>query len=302
MKSDWQYVNNNGTKEKMAPKTLVENVMVGENGPSLKDVMPSNPNLLINGDFQVWQRGTSFTTPVEAYTADRWKAWCQAVSKLSGNGIRVSFSNAWQYIQQTLNDYYIEAGEKLTISARIKSSIARPINVYLYSGATYIGHLAMDATTSYAVSSATITIPSDISSITILCQNTTTLSSDVDIKHIKLERGSIATPYYPRTFAEEYAMCKRYYEKIGPIMELGTANVGFDRVFAFTAEKRIVPTARTISPNGAIDKIGYWNGSGWTDITPSLVAVSEKYGMRVAASLSIYTNYSFFIVSDAEIY
>ena len=35
-------------------------------------------NKLINGDFQIWQRGTSFTDPTTnttAYCADRWQAW-----------------------------------------------------------------------------------------------------------------------------------------------------------------------------------------------------------------------------------
>ena len=31
----------------------------------------SNPNLLINGDFQVWQKGESFNAA--GYTADRWR-------------------------------------------------------------------------------------------------------------------------------------------------------------------------------------------------------------------------------------
>ncbi|MBC2478626.1 hypothetical protein HGI39_28980, partial [Clostridium beijerinckii] len=33
----------------------------------------SNPNLLINGDFQVWQRGTSFNSSGVYYSTDRWR-------------------------------------------------------------------------------------------------------------------------------------------------------------------------------------------------------------------------------------
>jgi len=36
------------------------------------DTVAPKPNLLINGGFEVWQRGTSFTTPSAWYSADRW--------------------------------------------------------------------------------------------------------------------------------------------------------------------------------------------------------------------------------------
>jgi hypothetical protein len=42
-------------------------------GTTAEQVGAINPNLLINGDFQVWQRGTSFSSQdFMQYTADRW--------------------------------------------------------------------------------------------------------------------------------------------------------------------------------------------------------------------------------------
>lgn len=39
MKSGWEYVSENGQREKLAPKTLIDNVLESENGPALMDVI-----------------------------------------------------------------------------------------------------------------------------------------------------------------------------------------------------------------------------------------------------------------------
>ena len=46
MKSGWEYVDENGVREKLAPKTLAENVLITENGPALLDAMKYEKSVL----------------------------------------------------------------------------------------------------------------------------------------------------------------------------------------------------------------------------------------------------------------
>lgn len=58
----------------MIPSSVSASVATSDTAYMLRGSSPSNRNLLINGGFDVWQRGTSFTsiTNVPQYSADRW--------------------------------------------------------------------------------------------------------------------------------------------------------------------------------------------------------------------------------------
>lgn len=84
----------------------------------------SNPNLLINGDFQVWQRGTEFSEPYNQYCADRWIVQTSALVNVSKTekGVKVNASQdsaAFYNLIQILDldgDYSFLRGKTLTIS------------------------------------------------------------------------------------------------------------------------------------------------------------------------------------------
>lgn len=82
-----------------------------------------HPNLLVNGDFQIWQRGTSFEQYVSQYTADMWQATC-GVEKVD-NGAKLIFDGTMilgQYkrtIQQFIPNSKLYSGKKASIGISI---------------------------------------------------------------------------------------------------------------------------------------------------------------------------------------
>ncbi len=123
----------------------------------------SNPNLLINGDFKVNQRGESTYSTTNKYTVDRWKLVSGSVI-VETNGI-------------TLNGTIIQKLEHSPTGDVVCSVDAT-------GGSPSI---------SYSNGAVTIT--------------TTTATL---IKWAKLEVGTTATTFSPRTYAEELALCQRY--------------------------------------------------------------------------------------------
>lgn len=79
-------------------------------------------------------------------------------------------------------------------------------------------------------------------------------NSDSTIAHtvnwMKLEKGSVATPFIPPDPASELLKCQRYYEEGMRYIGCGPAQnkYGMIQGFAFKSDKRIVPTVKLINP------------------------------------------------------
>lgn len=147
----------------------------------------SNPNLLINGDFQVWQRGTSFTWNSGAkYCADRFIFVVNTETTVSktdeGMSIKVP-SGAW-YCRQIL-EKPLKAGA-YTVSVSVDGKVH---SYQLTSTGSTKLITVMDANSAYCKGAGATHI----------------------INWIKLELGEHATPFVPRSYGEELALCQRYY-------------------------------------------------------------------------------------------
>lgn len=148
------------------------------------DVKAECNNLLINSDFKVWQRGRSFTNPVNAYTADRWL--CNGTGTVS----YVDTDSSWMNI-----------GMKITGTIQVK---------YILEDSEFQALRYKSVRLSICKKGSITVMNKTISSATVV----DTSFSNTTVNWIKLELGSNGTQFTPRPYAVELAACQRYYKPI----------------------------------------------------------------------------------------
>jgi hypothetical protein len=187
-------------------------------------------NYIINGGFDVWQRGTSFSSASNTYVADRWKMTNTSiettVTKVDNgnfNSLRLSLNggtNGYESIR-----HYVEgdklAGKTVTISFKIKWHTYNP-NSYLYRysslGGTSIQTGGIGSGTGeWENISITYTFNSSLAGASYIGigllgrGSNTTGDFDFEIANVQLEEGSVATPFEQRPYGLELSLCQRYY-------------------------------------------------------------------------------------------
>lgn len=243
--------------------------------------------VLINGSFDVWQRGTSINASGGLqYLADRWCAYntiipsqTMTISKQDGSGVPGSVDclrfqrNSGQtgvntiYLAQSLEtrDSKKFLGKKLTLSfwARIGTgTVQTSLQATIRSGTGTDQNLLQSFTGETVEASVTATANTVWQKFTVTMSGVLTGKSQVavmfsytplgtagasdyfEIAQIQLCAGDVALPHQPRSFAEELALCQRYYEKSYNYAKIPGAS---DSDGA-GAEVRVVPNS-TI-PNG----------------------------------------------------
>jgi len=172
-------------------------------------------NLIINGDFQVWQRGTSFSS---GFTADRWYTAAGTVTK-DGLAIKHVATNTDPYLLYKVEDLGNKFdGQDAIASFYLKTS----------SGINKLQYLTV-CNVNYT-HDVIYELPSEISGYTrwacpvkITDAHTDYIRIVVELeavsgnisylRQVQLELGKVATPFEHRSYGEELALCQRYYEK-----------------------------------------------------------------------------------------
>jgi len=216
----------------------------------VKNLKSGRKNLIINGGFDVWQRGTSFSFNNETkYTSDRWLVSHGGTGTMSQQSftpgqtdvpgeptyyMRLNNSGATSkpdFIQR-VEDVRTTASKTLTLSFWAKASTALTNEFYVHQrfgsgGSAEVGTVlgSVSIGTSWAKHSITFTMPS-ISGKTIGAGSYAQLfcvrvlsgfvsGVTLDITGVQLELGSVATDFEHRSYGEELALCQRYYHRVG---------------------------------------------------------------------------------------
>ena len=269
----------------------------------------SNPNLLINGDFRVNQRGkTSYTHTGEqygyTYFVDRWFAWGENpfTFDVSTKTLTPNTSNTGNsLLSQWIEDVSGILGKTITYSVSTNDTV-------------YSKTLNIPTTLSNNVSLGEL--PTSFGKLRVWSNNNRLRFDIIDssnqsivLNYAKVEIGSVATAFSPRPYAEELAMCQRYYQEC-------RINVA---VLANTITKLYpnIPLIQTLRTNPTVTITTMpslrGNGSGAGVFTISSITFNNlkdnsiQLLCTVDGSTPVQSNYVYQLVNgsftfDAEIY
>ena len=210
-------------------------------------------NKIINGDFGIWQRGTSFSgTNQLVYTADRWQlndfggqvsnvvrsTFTPGTAPVAGyegqffaTWSRAGAGTASSYFTQKIEDVRTFAGNTVTFSFWAKAAATESVDFYIdqnfgSGGSATVGSASTSftLTTSWVRYTATLSLAS-ISGKTVGTSSflaptfqvqTSQGAYTIDIWGVQLEAGSVATAFQTATgtLQGELAACYRYYYRV----------------------------------------------------------------------------------------
>lgn len=178
----------------------------------------SNPNLLINPDFRINQRGEGIYTGSK-YTVDRWYSNYCDVSVNDGyititkNAITGN-QQFGQYIPPEL--FRCLCGKIVTFSVDCDIKVAGSVVLQYCADGVY-GQETRFTDMGRKIRTVTMKLPDTITSslfIQISLNAPATELTSVDLYSAKLELGGMATPFVPPDPATELAKCQRYFYRL----------------------------------------------------------------------------------------
>jgi hypothetical protein len=253
-------------------------------------------NILINGDFQVSQRG-DFTTASSAsngaFFVDRWyvDVGTVAFNKEQTTGIDIygtpaiskgvkltatASGTSYMGIRQKIENPTQYVGRTITYSGYVKSNSSNARLVTFTQGTTQV-----ETTNTHSGSgnweklSVTFTMTGNPSTNWYVdafiassgVGNVDISSGDyIEVTNLQLEIGKVATPFEHRSYGEELALCQRYYYQLGGIGGVAAAtSLSSGSMYTATAVNLYVPFPVPMRSTPGISKTV--NGTGnWLNL------------------------------------
>ena len=281
---------------------------------SYVDAKPTGrKNLLINGGFDIWQRGEGFTSVAGKYHADRFgngSGFIDATkSTMLLNGTNVnsilltnsSTTNSTQLrgnveLQSLTSISPFIPNKEYTVSFYVQVQEDSAIDVGLFWGHGLVATTSIDVIKTTSLLNGVVTkveqtftintLPDGINDTSLVFFIDSKASvSNLNITQVQLEQGSVATPFEILPIGETLSLCQRYYE-VGNIV-FSSATSDNDRIiqmFQYKQSKRVLPTIVVTSIPGTVELRDIFDDSARLDNT--------QVGTQSQATLTI----------DAEIY
>lgn len=248
----------------------------------------SNPNLLINPDFRINQRGESSYTSAVAhtikivYSVDRW---C-----LYGHSLTVNSDKSVTITPTTYSDG--------ALIQKLETPVDGDITVQVYavgvSGTATVSVGPSDGSSATEIGTLknglnTFTFSKGIKRLVIRVK-----SGTLTLKYAKVEQGTVATSFFTPNPEEELVKCKQYYNRIYFYHVFYSATSNFDYSFSHVVQSmRTKPTV----------KLSQSSSSGLSKYTAS---VNVEGGLTVITTATTSKvgncNTGGIVELDAEIY
>lgn len=295
----------------------------------------SNPNQVINGAFDIWQRGTSFST--FGFTADRWGYGWSGGTGITGTVSRQSFTpgtapvsgyesefflrhnitntgGATQVqIETKLEDVRLFAGQTATVSLWVKADAARTFALEIVQdfgtgGSTVVKTTGstQTASTAWVRYTQTFSVPS-ISGKTIGTGSNlrVRISPDAavytfDIWGVQIEAGSTATAFKRNapSIQAELAACQRYYYRPSGNIE-ATASVSGSSVTVLIPLPVTMRTTPTSGQNITDASYSTNPGANQWGLVQAQIGWSTKSGTASSIALVGTTSAAFLQIAGA---
>lgn len=274
-------------------------------------------NALHNGDFAIWQRGTSISTPVTgAGTADRWALDYDgtgstftvarqaatdatlldagAVYGLRYNRTVAGSGGTYLELRQRVENVNTLAGQSVTLSCWAKADASRTLNAFLRqnfgsggSGAVTTSTQAFALTTSWQQFSATWTLGSmsgktigTSSYLQAALQLPLNVTETIDLALMQLEIGGRRTPFERVSLGAELMECQRHFQKAGS----GASGYALfadhpDLYGSFSTPMRAAPTLSLVSTAPTLVSAGsaFTGSASAIDVQGSTVSGFRAY-------------------------